>query len=1021
MGRFVLYKHVRKAQNFPGPEVQYFMDVRRSSHLLNLIVFLENTGVILVLFFFAFVPSSVCQDSSSQTAPQPTTVVNVDEVSLNLVVRNSKGKIVPDLKPEEISVTDGGVPVKISSLRLVSGDGGDHLVTLLFDRLDSAGGRNAQDIAGRILKMVPTEGFSLAVMKAQGRLMLYQDFTSDRQRVADGVMLSTDEDAPLGNKRAEDAEKGLITIAKKGTDERGAQVSAKERAMAQVVLVALQGSQRVSQELHTPPGLAGLLALARSERQLPGRKTIIYFSQGIQADTTSDERLQEIVGAANRSGVSIYAIDANALTAQADQALVAMTAMGGARAAAAQSGAPAAFNAGTRQPYAQQSPGLGSMVNNQLERYESADPNANKSPLAVLAESTGGAYVPAGDDVKKPLRRMIEDMTTYYEASYASPVENYDGQFRPITVKAARQGLKISARAGYFALPPDSGQAVRPFEAPLLKIFTEAQLPSDIAFHARVLRLGELSTGNENTVVIQVPMAAVETRNDSNTNLYSLRVSIVAQIRNKAGAVVEHFGEDVPRHGALSAKDAMPGITMQRHFTAEPGQYVLEAAVVDQNNGKTGAQRLEFEIPDAQGGPFLSDLAMVQRIDPVPQEADPSEPMRYGNGKVVPGLLDQVPKGIKELSLFFVVHPGANLTDAPKLEMEVLKSGESIARVPLTLTKTTGPVTIPYLTSIQSGRLPGGDYKVIERLTQGGKTAARELTFHIKDPETPIEAASAGTKESPGDDAEPVTGMQIPTGGPGGENPLITSLPKDAVPPPTSEQLQQMIDGARKRALAYNKNLPNFLCVEVTNRSVDASGNGKWKHRDSIAELLSYHDNSESRTTLEVNGKRSSLKRADINTSWPLSVGEFGAMLNLLFQPSSKTVFEWKEAASLGDGSGTVQVLSYEVAHQDATIVLSQGNEEAAVGFHGLVYLDPSTSGVRRITLEADGVPKSFAIHGAAMTVDYDFVAISGRDYLMPVHSTVVLVRAHRKTELNEIAFRNYRRFASRTKIKMLH
>jgi hypothetical protein len=270
-------------------------------------------------------------------------------------------------------------------------------------------------------------------------------------------------------------------------------------------------------------------------------------------------------------------------------------------------------------------------------------------------------------------------------------------------------------------------------------------------------------------------------------------------------------------------------------------------------------------------------------------------------------------------------------------------------------------------------------------------------------------------------DAVAASGLQLPeTDGDSGHRLVITTLPADAVPPPTAEQLQEMIGAARKRAVDYSKTLPNFLCIEVTNRSVDASGNGKWKHRDSIAELLSYRDNAESRITLEVNGKRSSLKRADMDSSWPLSVGEFGAMLNLVFQPSSKTAFEWKEAASLGDGSAAVQVLSYRVDRANANIVLRQGNDEAAVGFHGLVYIDAGTNGVRRITLHADGLPHSFAVRAASMTVDYDYVAISGRDYLLPVRSSVSLEKTHRKIELNEITFRNYRRYASRAKIKMV-
>jgi len=206
----------------------------------------------------------------------------------------------------------------------------------------------------------------------------------------------------------------------------------------------------------------------------------------------------------------------------------------------------------------------------------------------------------------------------------------------------------------------------------------------------------------------------------------------------------------------------------------------------------------------------------------------------------------------------------------------------------------------------------------------------------------------------------------------------------------------------------------------MTNRSVDQGGNGNWRRRDSLAELLTYHEGHETRSTLEIDGRRSSLTRTEMNSSWPLSVGEFGALLGLVFSPTSKAQFEWKEAATPGDGTGTVQVLSYRVARENATIDLGQGNDTVGVGFHGLVYLDAATGGVRRVTLQADGLPKNFSMSAASMTVDYDFVAIAARDYLLPVRSTVSLQRGHKKVELNEIAFRNYRRFASRAKIKMI-
>jgi hypothetical protein len=586
-----------------------------------------------------------------------------------------------------------------------------------------------------------------------------------------------------------------------------------------------------------------------------------------------------------------------------------------------------------------------------------------------------------------------------------------------------RAGLKIQSRAGYYAIPPDSKSVIRPFEAPLLKVLGEAPLPSDLKFRTRVLRLGDLPSGNENVLVVEVPLAELQTRDDPNSNLYSLHASIVAQVKDKSGAVIEHFSEDVPRHGALDAKENARSefITMQRHFLAEPGAYVVETAVLDQTSGKAGAQRVDCEITGA-AGPSVSDVTMVQRVDPFPEEADPAEPLRYGSGKVVPGLSSRVAHGTKDLSFFFMVHPDPDSAEPPRLEMEVLRSNEFIAQVPLQLRNTSGPATIPYMASIQTGSLPSGDYEVVERLSQGGKTGERSVTFRIEGPELAGATAPANVDvaKSSARDAESATAsdLQALDTGHNGRRLVITSLAPGAVPPPSADELQAIVAAARKHSLGYTKTLPNFICLEVTNRSVDASGNGVWKPRDSIAELLRYHDDQESRTTLEVNGKRSSISRADMK--WALSVGEFGGLLKVVFNPDSKADFVWKEAGTLEGEAGNLQVLSYRVAREHANIAIGEGSEKLWVGFHGLVYIDSSTGGVRRVTAEADDLPRTFAIHAAAMTVDYSYVAIGTHDYLVPVRATVSRQRGRREIELNEIAFRNYRRFASQTKIKFL-
>ena len=110
-------------------------------------------------------PASPTPAQTAQPSPQspavPELSTTVDEVSLDLVVRNKKNKPILDLKPSDLAVTDNGSPVSLSDLHLVTGQStSDHLVTFLFDRLDPAPAKAARDIANKILKAIPDKGYS---------------------------------------------------------------------------------------------------------------------------------------------------------------------------------------------------------------------------------------------------------------------------------------------------------------------------------------------------------------------------------------------------------------------------------------------------------------------------------------------------------------------------------------------------------------------------------------------------------------------------------------------------------------------------------------------------------------------------------------------------------------------------------------------------------------------------------------------------------------------------------------------
>ena len=121
-------------------------------------------------------------------------------------------------------------------------------------------------------------------------------------------------------------------------------VSASDRETAQAMLASLEDSQRIIQDQHIQPSLAGLLALVRGQKQMAHRKAIVYFAQGLQPDSNTNDMLKSIMGEANRSGVSIYVVDLNAIDWQASQKLMTTIAMGNAETFAHLNPPPAGIN-----------------------------------------------------------------------------------------------------------------------------------------------------------------------------------------------------------------------------------------------------------------------------------------------------------------------------------------------------------------------------------------------------------------------------------------------------------------------------------------------------------------------------------------------------------------------------------------------------------------------------------------------------------------------------------------------------
>src|SRR5262245_34169106 len=90
---------------------------------------------------------------------------------------------------------------------------------------------------------------------------------------------------------------------------------------------------------------------------------------------------------------------------------------------------------------------------------------ARSTSLRTLAEATDGVAVVNSNDLSGGLRRIVDDLSSYYLLGYYS-TGKLDGRFHSITVRVRRPGVQVRARRGYLANVEAAG--VTPSAAPAI-------------------------------------------------------------------------------------------------------------------------------------------------------------------------------------------------------------------------------------------------------------------------------------------------------------------------------------------------------------------------------------------------------------------------------------------------------------------------------------------------------------------------------------------------------------------------
>jgi hypothetical protein len=231
-------------------------------------------------------------------------------------------------------------------------------------------------------------------------------------------------------------------------------------------------------------------------------------------------------------------------------------------------------------------------------------------------------------------------------------------------------------------------------------------------------------------------------------------------------------------------------------------------------------------------------------------------------------------------------------------------------------------------------------------------------------------------------------------------------------PPPIADQ-KAIIERVREYALNYSKSLPNFICTEVTRRYYDDTGQESWVNYDTLTTRLTYFEQKEKYELIMINNR--STTRNYHSLGGAISSGDFGSMMQEIFEPKSQAAFAWLRWGTLR-GKRT-HVYAYHVPQANSQWRIGDDHHDIIAAYKGLIYVDRDTEMILKLTLEAEDVPHTFPIQEAKDSLDYDYTKIGDQDYLLPLKGEVRM--RHEKILTRNInEFHLYHKYGTDTEIK---
>lgn len=338
--------------------------------------------------------------------------------------------------------------------------------------------------------------------------------------------------------------------------------------------------------------LGALNYIIRGMDTLPGRKSLVLFSEGFQTYTKDRgmrtptriaAALRFLADRANRSAVSIYTLDPRGLDAPGS--------------ATAEDDISDIFGSGS------------SALSDRRDAFLDS-----QQTLRYLAEETGGLAYINQNSIGRGLRKAVNDQNDYYLLGYQPDEAIFDpkkAKYNNLEIKLTRPGLKIRYRSGFFGVADEKIKTLpQTPQQRLVRALTSPFGASEVKLNLYPIFQNDAKTGDSIEALVYIDTKSLDFKKEADGN-FKTNIDLVAMTFGDNGMQISELAKNYTiqvnekNHRAMIDRGLIYAVNVPIKKT---GGYQFRVAVLDTKSGKVGAASQFIEVPNTKKRLSLSNL-----------------------------------------------------------------------------------------------------------------------------------------------------------------------------------------------------------------------------------------------------------------------------------------------------------------------------------------------------------------------------------------------------------------------------